>query len=804
METEMAGLTLEQQREIPGLIAGAAQRIHGFLAATPQEKEIIRPGEFCLDPGFYKDLNLETTTIIYKTLKHEVEHGDPHMFRAEFFSRAGEEALIRFINLGDTYALKRAVAYGSLAVYHVVERMPERGIVISAFARTLRQRWGLSNERGHLDEAIYFFRKTIDLEPEEETNRPAHFDDLAGALLSRYKELHHLEDFDEARRSFELAVSFQHPARPNFQSGLGQLLSERAKFEHPQDLQAFDEGITTLKVALEYLTDQFKGSIGMIYYHLGEAYMARYFASHAAEDWQRATEAFDETITRIKPISQNYLSSRCIVAGVYSDMFARFQTLEFSAKAESLYRLALTSYPDNVVVMASLAEQLRARATITMSQVSLNESVELIERAVQKTGDSESALPPRLEVQAKAFSDRFVLLGNLSDIDGAISALWRSLEALGLSDRDRWKHWKLLAHCLLVRYENTQEINDLQNAESAILSAVELDHHTSKSKSECLRISGKISFAKYNLDRNPTDLEKSINIYQQCIDLADREDQDVWICLNDLGNALLEKFETSKSNQDLQAAATSYQTALEKLRSSRTSSAVDNEAILLTGLGNVQFRQFKEWDRTADLDTAISYYQKSVDATSEFNARIASRAATLSFALQSRFDITHRIEDLEDAKRRLDAVAELPLHLPSTSRSYIENRIGTVYLRFFFHTHDSKYLDSAAVHFRKALSSGCSERAFNMSAASNLAKTLGHKCNMTKNDTDITAAITQFASLLRLAKQTDPEMGTIGEPVRKSIIPFHLFQKPNASEYVGSVYRSRVMFSFIFLYHTHC
>lgn len=197
----METLSLEQRLEVPRLISGAAERIRGFLAAAPQEVEVIRVGEFCRGPDFCNDQNLDTVTLIYKTLIHKVEDMEPSLFRAEFFSRAGEEALVRSINLGDASSLKRAIAYGSLAVYHVVRTMPERGIVISAFARTLRQRWNISQKDSDLDEAIYYFQKTVELEPQEEANRPFHLDDLGQSLMNRYKKTHRHDDFLEARRS---------------------------------------------------------------------------------------------------------------------------------------------------------------------------------------------------------------------------------------------------------------------------------------------------------------------------------------------------------------------------------------------------------------------------------------------------------------------------------------------------------------------------------------------------------------------------------------------------------------------------
>lgn len=263
----MNGLTLEQRERLPLLLAAFAERIRGFITSSPQEVEIIRPGEFCRSTDFGNDQDMDTMIMIYK-----IEKGGPDPFPVEFLSRTGEEALVRSVNLKDESALKRSIACGSLAVYHLETNMPERGRVISAFARALRQRGEVSELDAHLDEAIYYFEKAVELEPPEEINRPLYFNDLAWALTNRYKKFRREKDFSNAKRSFKLAAGISHPAESAFLSGLGQLLMDRAVFENSKTASAFDASVEALEKAIERITDQFKGSISTIFYHLGLAY----------------------------------------------------------------------------------------------------------------------------------------------------------------------------------------------------------------------------------------------------------------------------------------------------------------------------------------------------------------------------------------------------------------------------------------------------------------------------------------------------------------------------------------------------
>jgi tetratricopeptide (TPR) repeat protein len=771
METE---LTPEQRTALPCLLSQSASRIRDFIAAIQPGLTIIRPGEFCLSPTFANDLNLDTITLIYKVLKGGA---DPH--RVEYLSRCSEEALLRNVNRGDAYALKRAIAYGSLSVYLLDKEMPERGIVVSALGRVLRQLWNVEGKDEQLDDAIYYFGKTVEVEREDEPNRALHLDDLAWALMNRYKKGRREGDFEGARRAFEKAVGTGHDATPAFWSGLGQLLLERAKFEKPKEAGAFDKCIEMFKKAIESITEQFRGSVSYVYYHLGHAYTNRYLASQDQGDWQKAEGSFEEAAARLVPHSPNQVSISYGIGRVYSDLSGQYGRLEDSEKAEKYYRLALESGPGNPTAIASLAEELRYRASCTGSQKDLEEAIELIRKAVQASSATDSDLPFRLGRRAAAHADRFLILGNIDDIDQAILSLRKCFDAPGLKETDRWQYLEQLSHALLTRYEHVADIEDLQNAEMSINSALDFEGLQPGDKSTCLRVSGKIYFRKYKVDQDLEMIEKSIEKYEESINLAKAEDTSVYSTINDLGNAFLEKFEMSKSNADLQSAAKSYRDALEKLRMFRSKSARNDEAMLLQGIGNVQIRQFQLWSRTSDLDTAISYYKKSLDATPDFSVKKATRTGSLVWALLQRWDIIKKIEDLEDAERRLGEV--LPLQLPPSSKALVEDRMGVVHLFFYFHTKDASRLESAAMHFRNALAAGPIDSAGKVSAAANLAKTLKHKADVTKSDVDIMAASTQYLSLLQLVKQSDPEMGSIFTNVAEFFSSVHEIKKDPTS-----------------------
>lgn len=779
MESQMQGLTLEQQQEVPQMVQAAAARIRDYIVSSPQEIEIIRPGEFCRSPDFCDEHNLDTVTLIYKA-----EKGGPSPFRVEFLSRAGEEALVRSINFNDDLALKRAIAYGSLAVYHLGQKMPERGIVISAFARTLRRRWNVSGLDAHLDEAIYYFEKTLEIEPVEEENRPLHLDDHARILTARYKAFHREEDFVRARRSFELAVDLRHSAEPSFLSNLGGLLLERAKFENPAEASAFDECIEIYEKSVQRFTDQFKGPVGVIYHHLGIAYSERYKASQSADDWKKAEKTFAEVMSRLEPPSWHHLSCCYGIAECYSNVFGRYGRLEDCAKSEEYYKLALKSRPEDATVLTSLAEILRVRGYRTGSIESLEESSQFIEEAIQSTSPSDSELPFRLGRRANILCDRFLLTQNVKDVEQAIACLQSCLDAPEVKEKDRWIYLESLGHAYLLRYKSILEKEDLQKAETAINRALDFKDLKPSDKSGCLKVLGNVLLEKYNIDREPGVLDEAINQYQESIQLSKVKELENYATYNDLGNALLVRAERSGLSADLQAAATTYREGLERLRRSRTVPTSNEEGMLLHSLGNLELRQYQLWGQTGDLDAAIKYYKKSHDLTSETNVRFATRTASLSWALQERFDITHNVEHLKEAERRLEYALALPLKLSPSSRSYLENRMGMIHLRRFFHTDDIEHLKPAEMHFRNALTTGTTEQAYLKSASNNLAITLQHRSAVTKKTPDLMASLVQFKPLLQSMKMADPEMSKVASNLGEL---FSVMYELNKEEVVGKL-----------------
>lgn len=738
------------------VLADRIDSIKKLIASDPPEIDIIPPGKLCRDESFLDGLPADTLEFIFR-----VENAGRNLHRAEFLSRASQDALLRAINFNEASSLHRAIVYGTLAVHHVLRDDPERGKVISMFGRVLRRQWEASKLDEDLNDVIYYFQKAVQYGPAEEPNRALHFDDLGNAFSVRYKINHAQDDFEEGKRSFEAAIALGHSAEPAFISGLGRLVKDRWIFEGQREPSRLDECISIFSQAVAKVTSEFRGSVSALYWHLGKAYEDRYRLSANPDDWENTRISLEKALSLVQPGTQNHLIYCYDLGMLHSVHFSKLGRITDGNRANELFRLALQKNPSNAQVMTALAENLRFRANSTGSEQDLLESTALLTIAVNLTSSDDPELPFRLGRQAHALMDRFEVCGKIEDVDQALSRVQKALDAPSLKVLDKWKYLQMLGTCFLMRFEAIEEAHDLENAFSKIQAALSTDNLSDESQAACFRELGKAFFKKYKFTKKEEHLKGSIENYKRAIEAYGSDGSALYLVYNDLGNAFSLKFERTGVWEDLNEAVKCYHDGIQMLHHCRTDETRGAEAMLLHGLANVQFQQFQRWQRSSDLDFAIACYQKCVDSTPENNTRLATRMGSLSWALQARFDLHQKLEDLKEAQLCVENALKLSIPLKPTTKAYLENRLGAAYLRSYFILKDSKFLDIAADHFQKGLAAGCKEPAFNYSVTLNLSMALMRKAEISKNQADILAAATQFVRSMFFLKEDDPDISTM-------------------------------------------
>ena len=244
------------------------------LANISPQLPILRPGEFCESDDF-----LDTLSPVVLELIAKVSALEPSQFQAQMCSVRAEAELMRSIRFNSAISLDSAIALGSVAIKYAYKDDQQRGIIISMFGRALRRRWQLSKEDNHLDDAIYYFLKTIEFEPLDEVNRPLHYDDLGGALRERYIRRHDESDFKDSRHAFEEACGYDFDAKPAFLTELGRLFMDKASSLQGQEKRAWlEDSLKKHLEAISSVTPAFCGSMLFIYINLAAAYLELYGA----------------------------------------------------------------------------------------------------------------------------------------------------------------------------------------------------------------------------------------------------------------------------------------------------------------------------------------------------------------------------------------------------------------------------------------------------------------------------------------------------------------------------------------------
>ena len=729
-------MSVTEDNPAPSQIIQIQARLQSAVSDIP----ILRDGEFCETGTFLEALPASTVDIISK-----ISASDRSPFQSEYCSRESEQELLNAIRFNSPIALRKSIALGAVAIKYLQKDDSQRGIVISMFARTLRYQWQLTKMDKDLDDTIYYFKKTVEIEPIEEPNRALHLDDLGCALWERYTAHHLNVDFEEAKFAFENAAALPHSGKPMFLSNLGRLLKDKALFIDDGKKALLDESLDIHLQAISCVTPEFRASIHSLHRQLAVTYMEVF----PIPDINPA-ENIDNTFGgKVQASSHGWMffyelaciiGTQFITSGLQSDV----------DKSIALFRYILKASPHNKLVISALVDVLDNKALSLKSQDLLTEAYQLSDGLLSSMGDYDTGLLPRLKKTAWLLMRRFDLVGIIDDVDKAISLTNRALASPLMNNSLRWMFQKNLGIQLSFRFNVTEQPNDLQTALENLAVAVSATGLTKDNKAECLREYGKVLFTQYKVSKKTEGrLDEAIKIYKDAIELMDDNNQTIVYCLNDLANATLIKFENDGRPDDADQAVHYYLEAIAHLE--RFPLIKVEKPRYFVGLGNAFFIKFEMWDQIADLNQAIYYYQEAVDHSLDPEATLPDRTGSLSRALLRKFQITRDGKYLLTAQAYIQSALDRQPSPSPQSVAALQNSMGISYLHAFDASNDEiTFFDKAANCFQAALDTGCTQPFVKHPPIINLARTLMGKYQYTKSDDDMNKAMVQLAQLSSL------------------------------------------------------
>jgi tetratricopeptide (TPR) repeat protein len=276
----------------------------------------------------------------------------------------------------------------------------------------------------------------------------------------------------------------------------------------------------------------------------------------------------------------------------------------------------------------------------------LDGAVSSLQGAIDLTPEGHPACLDNLGI---SLLTRFKLFGTMADLDSAISSQQRAVDLAPEGHPNRTRCLDNLGNSLRVRFERLGAMTDLDSAISSQHEAVGLTPKGDPNQTTFLNNLGISLLTRFERLGTMVDLDDAISSQRKAVDLTPEGHPDRNCCLHNLASSLRMRFERLGTKADLDSAISSQQEAV-----NLTPKGHPGRTSCLDKLGNLLGVRFDQFGTTADLDSAISLQHEAVDLTSEGLLR-AIRLGNLGTSLLMRF---RRFETMADLDRAISLLQE--------------------------------------------------------------------------------------------------------------------------------------------------
>ncbi|KAF9554918.1 hypothetical protein CPC08DRAFT_151912 [Agrocybe pediades] len=720
--------------------ADLIKQIKSRLDSVIPQFDILRPQEFCNDEAYLDGLSTDNIEFIAK-----VSALEPVVLHAGLLSQRSEKELMKSVRTKSAADLELSLILGSLAIKTMHKEDPNRGIIVSMFGRALRWKWQLNNKENakQLDDAIYYFQKTVEIEPEDEANRALHFDDLGCALWERYTRKHDNDDFQSSKEAFENAVNIPHSGKPMFLSNLGKLYKDKALFSPNEKDELLKKSITVHLEAINCVASGFLGSIRSLHRNLAVSYLELHPVEDVGTELDTAVE--EGVIT-----SGQAWMFRYELAAMLTDRFRKSGLQAEADMSISLLRKALPEATDQVIVKSALADVLEQKGLSIGSPDMVAEALEFSQQALNVLSEYNADFFRVSLNTGILLARQYLHTGDAEYIEKAVTVTRRAL-ASPFIGQHKWKFEQILGIQLGYRYQATENASDLDEGITLLKGTIDtaVTGLTSFDRGTSLNHYGRSLHERYKLSRKPQDLDLAIESLKASIVEFGPEESSITDVYNDLGNTSSSLFETTGKVEDIHEVVEYYKKALSSAE--KFPLMVRSKPMYYFGLGNAFFSRFQTWDQAADLNQSIVFYEEAVKNTHPGDMRQFSRVRSLCWTLLHRCRVTNDRKSLVAAQKTLQETLEGPPIPNAQHISFLQNILGMSYLIEYDRSdNDVSFFDKAAECFYAAAHSGSTIAKEIYPPTINLLKTSIGKYSKTRNPVDFAKVVEQFGKLQQI------------------------------------------------------
>jgi tetratricopeptide (TPR) repeat protein len=360
----------------------------------------------------------------------------------------------------------------------------------------------------------------------------------------------------------------------------------------------------------------------------------------------------------------------------------------------------------------------------------------------QSPGEGRPAAGPAVSSAAEEVMDAGVTAfveyessGRPEALEAAVAAFKLAAATLTADDPGYAACHSSLGGCLLVRFERTGNVADLDAAidagQKAVVGARSGDRGQRAAALSNLSMS---LLARHGLAGDRADLDAAIDVGRESVSALGPGQEERAMCLSNLSAALLTRYELTGSQPDLDAAIGAGRQSLDGVPRGHP----DRPALLST-LGNCLLRRFQA-GRDPDPDEAIAAFRGALAGAVPGHPSRAADLSNLGAALRARFERTGDVADLDaaiDAGRH--AADALPPSHPDLEA--VLAGLAASLGRRFERAGDDADLDAAIDAGRRAASATPPGHPDLPGRLSNLTAFLGRRFERAGDDADLDAAI---------------------------------------------------------------
>lgn len=529
---------------------------------------------------------------------------------------------------------------------------------------------------------------------------------LGDVLTRRFQHLGELKDLKQSITYYRDATTYTplDPFRlPACLDNLGTALYDY--YSYTGDIESLNEATDVLRDAV----GQASADIANLFQYmndLGNALLARYVHIGKLEDLQEAIDFFEQVVAHVsatEPDLSGYLSN---LGNALNLRFQHLRTLEDLKRAIEKHRKAVQLDSKNVYAWSGLGSDLDLYYEHTGERDESNETVTLFRGILQSTEPTSPDLPDYRANLAASLQARFLHKGRLEDLQEAIDLYQQALQLVSRQSsvrsisteqatRGRRENFqspvteasgypaylRMLANCLLTRYNYTGRLADLREAidiQRKAIESIPIDalHLQATYRSE---LGSSLVMFHDHLDDNNL-LNEAIELFRYGLQHLTPEVLFFAQLQIDLGEALRQRYFVQRNLSDLQGAIAAFRKAIQLW-----SADAPGLAGAYNSLGNALRNSYAVTNNLQDLEEAIGAFNSAqrLDMGLSHITDIPIYLSNWGFALLDRYKRLKRQEDMQEARSVFERACQEGLNLnpkviPETAHiwGYWEAKLG--------------------------------------------------------------------------------------------------------------------------------